>query len=210
MNPILIDQLKEIGLHLGTNGLPYRFPIHPNLVHFSLGLFIIGLIFDFAGVFFPIENPILKGFGIPANRHNFFDVGWYNAVAGSIISLFTVAAGFFEILLAEPPSDQLSDWGLGAGTTMLLHGVGGILLLMMMILMTIWRGYQRFVWRKDFKLQVSFSYLAVAFFLMIYMFIHGTLGAQLGAEFGVHNTAAHLLRMGENPNIVLQEGGINL
>ena len=45
---------------------------------------------------------------------------------------------------------------------------------------------------------------------MIYMFIHGTLGAQLGAEFGVHNTAAHLLRMGENPNIVLQEGGIDL
>ncbi|MEB3228177.1 MAG: DUF2231 domain-containing protein, partial [Synechocystis sp.] len=84
-------------------------------------------------------------------------------------------------------------------------GVGGILLLIMMVLMTIWRGYQRFVWRKTLKRQVSFPYLTVAVFLMIYMFLHGTLGAQLGAEFGVHNTAAHLLRMGENPNGVLQE-----
>lgn len=210
MNPTLIDQLKEIGLQLGTNGLPYRFPLHANLVHLSLGLFIIALIFDFAGVFFFLEHPLLKSFAIPASRHNFFDVGWYNAVAGSTISLFTVAAGFFEMLLAQPPTDQLSAWGLGAGTTMLLHGVGGALLLIMMMLMTVWRGYQRFVWRKDHRHQVSFTYLGVGVFLMLYMFIHGTLGAQLGAEFGVHNTAAHLLRMGENPNTVLQEGGMNL
>jgi uncharacterized membrane protein len=36
------------------------------------------------------------------------------------------------------------------------------------------------------------------------MFVHGTLGAQLAAEFGIHNTADQLLRMGENPNIVLR------
>ena len=210
MNPSLIDQLKEIGLQLGTNGLPYRFPIHPNLVHFSLGLFIIALIFDFAGVFFPLEKPILKGFAIPAQRQNFFDVGWYNAVAGCLISFFTVAAGFFEILLAHPPTDQVSDWGIGAGTTMLLHGVGGILLLGMMVGTTIWRGYQRFVWRVGQRNEVSWKYLGFALFLMAYMAIHGTLGAQLGAEFGVHNTAAHILRMGENPNVVLSEGGLDL
>lgn len=39
---------------------------------------------------------------------------------------------------------------------------------------------------------------------MFLMYIHGTLGAQLAAEFGVHNTADNLLRMGENPNILLK------
>jgi uncharacterized membrane protein len=33
---------------------------------------------------------------------------------------------------------------------------------------------------------------------------HGTLGAQLAAEFGVHNTADSLLRLGENPNMLLK------
>ena len=34
-------------------------------------------------------------------------------------------------------------------------------------------------------------------FMLGVMFVHGTLGAQLGAEFGVHNTAAGLIRQGE-------------
>jgi uncharacterized membrane protein len=204
MNPQLIEQLKQLGLELGANGLPYRFPLHPNLVHLTLGLFIISILFDFAGTFFPLEKPVLKFFQIPVARSNFFDVAWYNAIAACIISFFTVAAGFFEILLAEPPTNMKSDWGLGAGTTMLLHAVGGILLLTMMVLMTIWRGYQRFRWRKNHPRQVQWGYLAVGAFLLAYMFVHGTLGAQLGAEFGVHSTAGHLLRMGENPNQVLQ------
>jgi uncharacterized membrane protein len=204
MNPSLIEQLKQIGLDLGINGLPYRFPLHPNLVHLSLGLFIIAITFDFAGTLFFLDKPILKFLGIPASRQHFYDVGWYNAVAGSVVSFFTVAAGFFEILLADPDLKLLSDWGLGAGPTMILHGVGGILLLIMMVGMTIWRGYQRFVWRSEEESQVSWSYLGVGLFLFLYMFLHGTLGAQLGAEFGVHNTAAQLLRLGENPNQVLR------
>ena len=204
MNPELIEQLKQLGLELGANGLPYRFPIHPNLVHFSLGLFIIAITFDFAAFLFPLDKPILKFLGIPANRQQFYDVGWYNAIAASVISFFTVIFGFFEILLADAPVKQMSVWGLGAGSTMLLHGVGGILLLIMMVGMTIWRGYQRFVWRKNETQQVDWRYLFVGLILFVYMFIHGTLGAQLGAEFGVHNTAAHLLRLGENPNQVLK------
>ncbi|BFM40288.1 DUF2231 domain-containing protein [Synechocystis sp. LKSZ1] len=204
MNPSLIDQLQQLALELGTNGLPYRFPLHPNLVHLTLGLFIIALIFDFAGTFFFLERPILKAFAIPVSRQSFFDVGWYNAVAGSLVTFFTVAAGFFEILLAQAPSNQTSDWGLGAGSTMLLHGVGGVLLLAMMVAMTLWRGYLRYAWRKDNPQQVDGWYLMAGLFLMAYMALHGTLGAQLGAEFGVHNTAAHLLRMGQNPNQVLQ------
>lgn len=204
MNPDLIQQLvNQLGLDLGANGLPYRFPLHPNLVHFTLGIFIISLIFDFAGALFPLDKPVLKVFQIPVRRANFFDVAWYNAIAGSVITFFTVTAGIFEILLAQPPLEQKSDWGLGAGTTMMLHAVGGILLFTMIVGMTIWRGYQRFYWRRNKPRQVQWSYLAVAVFLMAYMMVHGTLGAQLGAEFGVHNTAAKLVRMGENPNQVL-------
>ncbi|MBV9387751.1 MAG: DUF2231 domain-containing protein [Chroococcidiopsidaceae cyanobacterium CP_BM_ER_R8_30] len=205
MNPQLIEQLKQLGIDLGVNGLPYRFPLHANLVHLTLGLFIIGILFDIAGTLFPLERAILKFFVIPVSRFNFFDVGWYNVVAASVISFFTVAAGFFEILLAQPPTEMKSDWGLGAGSTMLLHGVGGVLLLTMIVAMTIWRGYQRFRWRANNPRQVQWSYLLAGIFILGYMFVHGTLGAQLGAEFGVHNTAAQLLRQGANPNQILRQ-----
>lgn len=204
MNSQLIDQLNQLGIELGVNGLPYRFPVHPNFVHLTLGLFIIAIAFDFAGTLFPLERPVLKFFSMPASRSNFFDVAWYNTVAASVITFFTVAAGFFELLLADPPSDVKSVWGLGAGTTMLLHGVGGVLLLTLIIAMTVWRGYQRFRWRKDASRQVQWSYLLAGAFILGFMFVHGTLGAQLGAEFGVHGTAAGLIQQGENPNQVLQ------
>lgn len=204
MNPELIEQLKQIGIELGVNSLPYRFPLHPNLVHFTLGLFIIGMMFDFAGTFFPIEKPIIKFLAMPARRNNFFDVGWYNTLAGTLITFLTVAAGFFEILLAQPPVKMKSVWGLGAGSTMLLHGVGGVILLGLMVAMTIWRGFQRNdALKHNHQQQVKWTYLLACVAILGIMFIHGTLGAQLGAEFGVHNTAAHLLRMGQNPNDIL-------
>ncbi|WP_017301947.1 DUF2231 domain-containing protein [Nodosilinea nodulosa] len=207
MNPQLIEQLKQLGIELGANGLPYRFPIHPNFVHLTLGLFIIAIAFDFAGTLFPLERSILKFFAMLASRSNFFDVAWYNTVAAAVISFFTVAAGFFELLLADPLTDVKSAWGLRAGTTMLLHGVGGVLLLTMIVGMTVWRGYQRFRWRQHMPQQVQWSYLLAGVLILGYMFIHGTLGAHLGAEFGVHNTAAGLIRQGENPNQVLQPEG---
>ena len=80
-------------LNLGANGLPYVLPLHPNLVHLTLGLFIIGIAFDIVGVFYTFERPIFKYLAIPATRSNFFDVGWYNMVAAAIITFPTVAAG---------------------------------------------------------------------------------------------------------------------
>ena len=201
MNEQLIEQLN---LKLGANGLPYQVPIHPNLVHFTLGLFIIAIIFDLAGVLFFIERPILKFLSLPAKKSNFFDVGWYNIVASAIITFFTVAAGFFEIMLAAPPTDIKSIWGMGAGTTMLLHGIGGVLLLTAIIAMAVWRGLQRFIWRKGKKREVQWSYLLAGILIMSVMYVHGTLGAQLGDEFGVHNTAGNLIRQGEDPNVVLK------
>ena len=195
MNTELINQL---GSQFGANGLPYAIPIHPNLVHMTLGLFIVAIGFDFVGVFFVLEKPLFKFMAIPAARSNFFDVGWYNMIAASIVTFFTVGAGFYEILLASPDRNVRSAWGFQAMETMIWHGVGGVLLLALIVGMTVWRGVQRFVWRKDLARQVQWSYLMAGLFIFAIMFAHGTLGAQLASEFGVHITADRLLRVGKD------------
>ena len=130
MNPELIDQLSS---QLGANGLPYALPIHPNLVHLTLGLFMAAIGFDAVGAFFPLEKTVFKFLAIPATRSNFFDVGWYNMIAAAVITFFTVGAGFYEILLATPDENVKSAWGLQAMETMLWHGVGGVVLLALIV-----------------------------------------------------------------------------
>lgn len=201
MNSQLINQL---GLRLGANGPPYEIPIHPQLVHLTLGLFIIAIFFDIAGAIFSLERPIFKFLGLPAIRSGFFDVGWYNLMAATVVTFFTVAAGFFELLLANPLVDKKSDWGLSAGWTMLLHGLGGVLLLAIVVAMTLWRGWQRYHWRKDASRQVQWSYLLIGIFILGILYVHGTLGAHLGEQFGIHVTAAQLIREGANPNLILK------
>ncbi|MDJ0705060.1 MAG: DUF2231 domain-containing protein [Leptolyngbyaceae cyanobacterium MO_188.B28] len=196
--------LDSLGSSWGANGLPYPIPVHPNLVHLTLGLFIVAIGFDIVGVLFPLQKPVFKWLAIPATRSNFFDVGWYNMLAAAIVTFFTVAAGFYEIMLVDPPSEVKSVWGLQAMETMLWHGVGGVLLLLLIVIMTVWRGFQRFLWRKDRGQQVQWSYLLVGLGIFALMFVHGTLGAQLAAEFGAHISADRLLRMGENPSLWLK------
>ncbi|AVH64648.1 DUF2231 domain-containing protein [Nostoc sp. 'Peltigera membranacea cyanobiont' N6] len=205
MNSELIDQLTG---SLGANGLPYTIPIHPNLVHLTIGLFIIGMTFDIVGVLFPFQKWIFKFLAITVERQNLFDVGWYNMLAASIITFFTVAAGFYEMLLATPPGDMKSAWGLQAMQTMIWHGVGGVFLLALIVGMTIWRGWQRSVWgRQEYKQsdrEVQWLYLFAGIAIMFILYIHGTLGAQLAAEFGVHNTADNLLRSHQDLNTTLK------
>lgn len=205
MNSELIDQLSG---SLGANGLPYTIPIHPNLVHLTIGLFIIGMTFDIVGVLFPFEKWVFKYLAITVERQNLFDVGWYNMLAASIITFFTVAAGFYEMLLATPPADMKSAWGLQAMETMLWHGVGGVFLLALIVVLTIWRGWQRFVWAKqEYKetdREVQWIYLLAGIAIMFILYVHGTLGAQMAAEFGVHNTADNLLRSHQDLNTTLK------
>ncbi len=195
MNSQLIDQLK---MDLGINGLPYAIPIHPNLVHLTLGLFIIAITFDIVGVLFPWEKWAFRFLALSVERSYLFDVGWYNMVASSTITFFTVAAGFYEMFLATPAPDTKSAWGLQAMETMMWHGIGGLVLLALIVAMTFWRGWQRYVSCKDADKQVRWTYLLVGLIIMFAMYIHGTLGAQLAAEFGVHNTADTLLQMGQD------------
>ncbi len=200
-----IDRLvNNSGLNVGANGLPYQIPIHPNLVHLTLGLFIIAVLFDLAAALLPLARPILKFLQLPASSADFYDVGWYNLVAAVGVTFFTVTAGFFELWLAQPAAKQLSAWGLTAGTTMLLHGMGGFILLGAMAAMAVWRGLARYYWRRGKQRQVSWSYLIIGVLMLAALYAHGTLGAQMGSEFGIHNTAASLLRAGANPDRVLQ------
>ncbi len=196
----LAPLFNQLGIPLGANNLPYAIPIHPNLVHFTLGLFIIAIIFDIVGTLFAFEKPILRFLNIPALQSGFYTVGWYNLLAAVAVTLITVAAGFFELLLANPPAGEKSAWGLSASATMIIHGVGGILLLGGFGAMAIWRGFQRYRWRRQQRREVQWSYLAVGVLLMGALYVHGTLGAQMGDDFGIHNTAANILRQGGNPN----------
>ncbi len=200
----MVVLLVDAGVPVGVNQLPYEIPLHPNLVHFTLGLFIIAILFDIAGALFPLERPIFKFLALPALRQGFFEVGWYNLLAAAIVTLFTVAAGFFELMLADPPKDQLSAWGMDANTILLLHGLSGILLFGVILTMTIWRGLQQYRWRKDQARKVQWIYLAVGVLMLGLLYVQGTLGAQLGDEFGVHVTAANLVRQGQDPNQVLK------
>jgi uncharacterized membrane protein len=197
LNPDLIDQLGE---RIGPNGLPYIIPLHPNFVHLTLGLFIAAIGFDVVATLFPIEKPVFKYLAIPATRSGLFDVGWYNMLGAGIITFFTVATGFFEILLAVPLADVKSAWGFQALKTMILHGVGGVILLTLIVAMTVWRGFQRYRWRKDMARQVQWSYLGAGLAIFVLMFLQGTLGAHLGGEFGIHVTADQLIHLGGNPN----------
>ncbi len=190
-------------LGLQANGLPYSIPIHPNLVHLTLGLFIVAIAFDIVAALYPLEKPIFKFLAIDVTSSNLYDVGWFNMVAAAVVTFPTVAAGFYEIILADPPDDVLSPWGLSAMDTMVWHGLGGVLLLALIVAMTIWRGFQRYLWREDRARQVQWSYLLAGLGIFALMFAQGTLGAHLGSDFGIHITADRLLRSGINPNTQL-------
>ena len=190
--------IEQIAKNLGVNGLPYSLPIHPNLVHLTIGLFVIAIAFDIAGALYPIEKRVFRFLALPITRAGFHDVGWYNLLACAVATFFTVAAGFYEMLLAQPIPGVTSTIGLQSMQTMLWHGVGGVAILLVIIAMTVWRGYQRFRWRRDMGRQVQWLYLLVGLALFLVIGLHGTLGAELAGEFGVHVTADQLLASGAN------------
>ena len=195
--------IDQIAGSLGANGLPYSLPIHPNLVHLTIGLFVIAIAFDIAGALYPLEKRVFRFLALPVTRSGFHDVGWYNLLACCVVTFFTVAAGFYEMLLAVPLPGVTSTFGLESMVTMLWHGVGGVVLLLVIVGMTVWRGFQRFLWRKDLGRQVQWLYLLVGLAMFLALGLHGTLGAQLAAEFGVHIAADQLLAAGADLHTAL-------
>jgi uncharacterized membrane protein len=195
--------IDQISGSLGANGLPYSLPIHPNLVHLTIGLFVIAIAFDIAGALYPLEKRVFRFLALPVTRSGFHDVGWYNLLACCVVTFFTVAAGFYEMLLAVPLPGVTSTFGLESMVTMIWHGVGGVVLLLVIVAMTVWRGFQRFLWRKDLGRQVQWLYLLVGLAMFLLLGLHGTLGAQLAAEFGVHIAADQLLAAGADLHTAL-------
>jgi uncharacterized membrane protein len=195
--------IDQIAGELGANGLPYSLPIHPNLVHLTIGLFVIAIAFDVVGALYPLEKRVFRFLALPITRGGFHDVGWYNLLACCLVTFFTVASGFYEMLTAVPLPGVVSTFGLGSMTTMLWHGVGGVLLLMVITAMTVWRGFQRYRWRRDMGRQVQWLYLLVGLGMFALLGLHGTLGAQLAAEFGVHVAADQLLEAGADLHVAL-------
>jgi uncharacterized membrane protein len=195
--------IEQLASQLGPNQLPYAVPIHPNLVHFTIGLFVIAIVFDVAGALYPVEKRLFRFLALPVTRAGFHDVGWYNLLACAIVSFLTVAAGFYEILLAVPIPGVTSSIGLRSMETMLWHGVGGVAILLGIVAMTVWRGFQRFRSRREMGRQVQWSYLLVGLMLFAAIGVHGTLGAELAGEFGVHITADQLLANGVDLNEAL-------
>ena len=195
--------IEQIADELGANGLPYALPIHPNLVHLTIGLFVIAIAFDVVGALYPLEKRVFRFLALPITRGGFHDVGWYNLLACCLVTYLTVAVGFYEMLTAVPLPGVTSTFGLGSMTTMLVHGVGGVLLLAIITAMTVWRGFQRFAWRRDMGRQVQWLYLAVGVVMFALLGLHGTLGAQMAAEFGVHIAADQLLQAGADLNTAL-------
>ena len=195
--------IDQIAGELGANGLPYALPIHPNLVHLTIGLFVIAIAFDVVGALYPLEKRVFRFLALPITRGGFHDVGWYNLLACCLVTFFTVASGFYEMLTAVPLPGVVSTFGLGSMTTMLWHGVGGVVLLTVITAMTVWRGFQRYRWRRDMGRQVQWLYLLVGLGMFALLGLHGTLGAQLAAEFGVHIAADQLLEAGADLHVAL-------
>ena len=195
--------IDQIAGELGANGLPYALPIHPNLVHLTIGLFVIAIAFDVVGALYPLEKRVFRFLALPITRGGFHDVGWYNLLACCLVTFFTVASGFYEMLTAVPLPGVVSTFGLGSMTTMLWHGVGGVVLLTVITAMTVWRGFQRYRWRGDMGRQVQWLYLLVGLGMFALLGLHGTLGAQLAAEFGVHIAADQLLEAGADLHVAL-------
>ena len=193
--------IDQIAGELGANGLPYPLPIHPNLVHLTIGLFVIAIAFDVVGALYPLEKRVFRFLALPITRGGFHDVGWYNLLACCLVTFFTVASGFYEMLTAVPLPGVVSTFGLGSMTTMLWHGVGGVVLLTVITAMTVWRGFQRYRWRRDMGRQVQWLYLLVGLGMFALLGLHGTLGAQLAAEFGVHIAADQLLEAGADLHV---------
>ena len=71
----IVSPINDIVDSLGPNDLPYAIPVHPNLVHLTIGLFSIGIAFDFAGAFYPLEKRVFRLLALPVTRVGFHDVG---------------------------------------------------------------------------------------------------------------------------------------
>lgn len=91
--------------------------IHPTIVHFAIGLFVISVFFDLIGKIF--------------KREGLHQAGWYNLVVGAVAVIFSVAFGMVAELALKP--------SLLAHTTLDLHKILAFSTLFLVSILLIWR-----------------------------------------------------------------------
>jgi uncharacterized membrane protein len=132
---------------------------HPILVHFTIGLFVISVVFD-----------ILAHF---TNKKALEHAGWWNLVFAAAFSVITVASG----LSAE---DAVPRSG-GAHDLVELHETLGLITMGIILLMTIWRGLNRGELPRKFRP----VFLAVGIAGIGTITTGGFFGGELVYSFGV-------------------------
>ena len=81
----ILSPISEIKSSLGPNDLPYNIPIHPNLVHLTIGLFAIAIFI--AIIFGQIEAGLANPYGSSRDILNYHStIGWSLAAILSIIT----------------------------------------------------------------------------------------------------------------------------
>jgi uncharacterized membrane protein len=133
--------------------------LHPILVHFTIGLFVISIVFD-----------ILSHF---TNRRTLEHAGWWNLVFAAAFSVITVASG----LSAE---DGVPHAG-GAHDLLELHETLGLITMGIILLLAIWRGLTRGELPRKFRS----IYLAMGIAGLSTITTGGFFGGELVYRFGI-------------------------
>ena len=167
-----------MSITLNDANLPYPDPLHPIVVHFVIAMVVFSFICDVLGYF--------------TGNSRLFEVSWWNLFVAAVAIFVAIIFGQFEAGLAQPyPAAQ---------SVLTVHTIIGWSLSAIVVAIASWR----FIIRRLNPVRLPPVYLLAGILIMGAMYVHGTLGAQLGDEFGIHNTAGNLVRQGKNPNALLK------
>ena len=109
-------EMKIVGEHGRDPAFDIRL-IHPTVVHFAIGLFVVSVLFDLVGKIF--------------KREQWHFAAWLNLLAGAIATILTVAFGMTAELKLKP--------SLIAHTTLDVHKLLAFSTLFLIIILLAWR-----------------------------------------------------------------------
>jgi uncharacterized membrane protein len=133
--------------------------LHPILVHFTIGLFVISVIFD-----------ILAHF---TYKKSLDQAGWWNLVFSAAFSIVTVASG----LSAEDSAPHVER----AHKLIELHKTLGLVTMGIILILVIWRGLTRTALPKHFRI----VYLALGLAGLTTITFGGYIGGEMVYRYGV-------------------------
>lgn len=134
--------------------------LHPILVHFTIGLFVIAVIFDILAYF--------------TGRKSLEQAGWWNLVCAAAFSIATVVTGLSagnSVLHAEQAQEFIK-----------LHKTLGLVTMGIIVLLTIWRSLSRTELPKRFRV----IYLSLGIAGLGTILTGGYFGGEMVYRFGVN------------------------